>query len=211
MDVYDKIAVDFSRTRYKIWRGVLEFLNSLDTKSIILDAGCGNGKNMLETNHTFYGLDMSEEVLKIASEKTKSKLNVIGFTKGSVCSIPFRDSYFDATMCIAVIHHLQSESDRTKAIQELIRTTKSGGNILITVWQLENNIKYSEGLIDPSECKTEGDRMIKWTYQKTTYYRYYHFFTISEIEQIIKQIEPYISSYQIKSDMDNYYIYLVKL
>ena len=210
MDIYDKIAIDFSRTRYKIWKGVLEFLNNLDTKSIILDAGCGNGKNMLETNHTFFGLDMSDELLKIASEKTKSKPNIIGFTKASVCSIPFSDSYFDATMCIAVIHHLQSETDRLKAIQELIRTTKSGGNILITLWQLENNVKYLEGLNDPIKCKTNGDRMIKWTYQKITYYRYYHFFTLEEVEQIIKQIKSFITSYEIKSDMDNYYIYLKK-
>jgi tRNA (uracil-5-)-methyltransferase TRM9 len=210
MDVYDKIALDFSRTRYKIWRGVYEFLNSLPTEYLILDAGCGNGKNMLETKHIFHGLDMSDELLKIASEKTKTKSNVIGFTKGSVCALPFTDSYFDATMCIAVIHHLNTEADRLRAIREMIRTTKKGGKILITVWQLENNDKYTNGLIDPTECLTKGDRMIKWTYQKITYYRYYHFFTFNEIEQLIKNIESDISSYEIKSDMDNYYIYLTK-
>ena len=210
MDIYDKIAVDFSRTRYKIWRGVLEFLNQLDAKSIILDAGCGNGKNMLETNHIFYGLDMSEELLKIASDKTKTKSNIMGFTKASVCSIPFSDSYFDATICIAVIHHINTEADRLKAIRELIRTTKKGGKILITLWQLENNKKYTDGIIDTSICKTNGDRMIKWTYEKITHYRYYHFFTYEETIDIIKNIESEISSYKIKSDMDNYYIYLTK-
>ena len=47
MEFYKNTANDFSRTRYKIWHGVKTFLNSIPTNSIILDAGCGNGKNMV--------------------------------------------------------------------------------------------------------------------------------------------------------------------
>lgn len=43
-EVYEKIAPHFSKTRYKPWPKVDEFMNSLDSGSIVLDVGCGNGK-----------------------------------------------------------------------------------------------------------------------------------------------------------------------
>ncbi|KAK4049912.1 tRNA methyltransferase, has a role in tRNA modification [Microbotryomycetes sp. JL221] len=42
--VYDLIAQDFSRTRHSRWPFVERFLDSLEPGSIVLDAGCGNGK-----------------------------------------------------------------------------------------------------------------------------------------------------------------------
>ena len=45
--VYNKIANDFSRTRYKVWDGVKQFLDTIPVDSKIADIGCGNGKNMM--------------------------------------------------------------------------------------------------------------------------------------------------------------------
>ncbi|ORY69406.1 hypothetical protein BCR35DRAFT_294516 [Leucosporidium creatinivorum] len=42
--VYDQIALDFSRTRHTRWPFVSQFLASLPAGSVVLDAGCGNGK-----------------------------------------------------------------------------------------------------------------------------------------------------------------------
>lgn len=42
--VYDLIAQDFSRTRHTRWPFVETFLESLPPCSVVLDAGCGNGK-----------------------------------------------------------------------------------------------------------------------------------------------------------------------
>lgn len=42
--VYNAIASDFSRTRHSRWPFVEQFLESLPSGSLILDAGTGNGK-----------------------------------------------------------------------------------------------------------------------------------------------------------------------
>lgn len=43
-DVYENIASHFSDTRHKPWPNVLEFVQSLDYGSVLVDIGCGNGK-----------------------------------------------------------------------------------------------------------------------------------------------------------------------
>ena len=51
-DVYDAVSSDFARTR-----GLMEdphaaaFLRSLPTGSVVLDAGCGNGRNSIGYTH----------------------------------------------------------------------------------------------------------------------------------------------------------------
>lgn len=71
--IYNLIADDFSRTRHKPWPFITNYLNSKPSNSIILDAGCGNGKylNNYDNNNKMMmiGLDMSFNLLKIAVEK----------------------------------------------------------------------------------------------------------------------------------------------
>ena len=45
-NVYNKIAHNFSHTRYKPWPRVVDFLGSFPSGSLVLDVGCGNGKYM---------------------------------------------------------------------------------------------------------------------------------------------------------------------
>ena len=48
--------------------------------------------------------------------------------------LPLRANICDAFICIAVIHHFSNEDIRNKAIEEMIRVTKVGGEGLIYVW-----------------------------------------------------------------------------
>ena len=186
---YDSIATHFSKTRYKIWHGVRNFLNSIKEGSMILDAGCGNGKNMLETNHIFYGFDISDELLVIAKNKTEDKKNVIEIKKGSITSIAYPSHMFDAIISIAVIHHLDSYNYRVNAIKELIRVCKPSGKIMLSVWQVEDNIIYDKGLPYDNSSDTH-DKLIPWkdTSGRIIANRYYHFFTFDEINTIMKNI-----------------------
>lgn len=43
-NVYENIADHFSDTRHSPWPQVLEFIDSLETGSVLVDVGCGNGK-----------------------------------------------------------------------------------------------------------------------------------------------------------------------
>jgi len=46
-DVYEKIADHFSETRHKQWPNVAAFLAAFPSGSVLVDAGCGNGKYLL--------------------------------------------------------------------------------------------------------------------------------------------------------------------
>jgi hypothetical protein len=43
---YNYIAKEFSDSRYRVWKGVAKFLDSIELNTINADIGCRNGKNM---------------------------------------------------------------------------------------------------------------------------------------------------------------------
>ncbi|KAL3845314.1 hypothetical protein ACJIZ3_002717 [Penstemon smallii] len=130
--VYDAIAPHFSSTRFAKWPKVQLFLNSLPSGSLILDAGCGNGKYLgLNPNCYFIGCDISAPLINICSDKGNEVL------VADAVNLPYRTGYGDAAISIAVLHHLSTESRRKKAVDELLRVVKTGGLVLITVWARE--------------------------------------------------------------------------
>ena len=186
--VYNNISKEFSRTRYKVWPQVGEFIDSFDINSFNGDIGSGNGKNMLHRkNVKFIGLDNSIEFIKICQEKN---LEVV---EGSILNIPFKNNFLDNTICIAVIHHFKERTDRIQAIKELIRITKPTGKILIYVWAFEQPV----GTIRKF---TEQDTLVPFNSRNSgIYYRFYHVYKESELEREILEANGHI----IKSYYDN--------
>ncbi|XP_030505911.1 tRNA (carboxymethyluridine(34)-5-O)-methyltransferase isoform X1 [Cannabis sativa] len=130
--VYDAIAPHFSSTRYAKWPKVAAFLSSLASGSLILDAGCGNGKYLgLNPDCFFIGCDISYPLIKICADRGSEVL------VADAVNLPYRTGFGDAAISIAVLHHLSTESRRKKAIEELVRVVKKGGLVLITVWAAE--------------------------------------------------------------------------
>jgi SAM-dependent methyltransferase len=202
-----KIAEDFSRTRYKVWDGVKNFIDSIPTDYLILDAGCGNGKNMLCSEHKFIGIDTSRELLDIVREKTRGKNNILNIVESSIITIPFADHYFDDVICIAVIHHINDMNLRFKAFEELIRVCKHGGKILITVWMVDGNKYYNNSFLHPNNIS--GDRLVPWKLDGNVSNRFYHFYTNDEIVNVCEQLKiKYHLNYEIKVEMFNYYVTL---
>lgn len=134
--VYDAIAPHFSSTRFAKWPKVSAFLNSLPPGSLILDAGCGNGKYLgLNPNCFFIGCDISAPLIKICYDRGSEVM------VADAVNLPYRTGYADAAISIAVLHHLSTEDRRRKAVEELIRVVKKGGLVLITVWAREQEDK----------------------------------------------------------------------
>ncbi|GLT74465.1 hypothetical protein SLA2020_462610 [Shorea laevis] len=130
--VYDAIAPHFSSTRFAKWPKVSAFLESLPTGSLVLDAGCGNGKYLgLNPNCYFIGCDISAPLIKICEDRGHEVL------VADAVNLPYRTGFGDAAISIAVLHHLSTERRRKKAIEELVRVVKKGGLVLITVWAVE--------------------------------------------------------------------------
>ena len=142
---YTEIAEDFDDTRYCVWNFVKQFLS--DKRSILgIDIGCGNGKNMIHTS--MIGVDDCIKFVDIC--KTKGKYAI----QGCCCDLPFNDNTFDYAICISVVHHLSTHDRRMKAIQEMVRVVKPGGQILFNMWSVENQDKRQF---------VQGDNYVSWS------------------------------------------------
>ena len=184
-NVYNKIAKEFSDTRYRPWTCVESFLDNVAVGCKIGDIGCGNGKNMkYRVDCENYGCDFSEELVKIC------KGDGLDVVYGDILSVPFEDKQFDYTICIAVIHHLSTPEKRKKAIDEVMRVTKKGGKALILVWALEQP--------ENSRRKFEKqDNMVTWKDKQGNLLgeRYYYVFKKGELENLVNDSVTIIESF----------------
>jgi ubiquinone/menaquinone biosynthesis C-methylase UbiE len=133
-DFYNSYSKRFSQTRHAIWDVIINFNKSIKPESKILDAGCGNGKNMvyLQNNgHIVNGIDFSEKLLDICRDK------ILDVEYADIRKLTYENETFDYVISIAVIHHLSTSNEQYKALNELLRVTKKGGKVLFTVWAVE--------------------------------------------------------------------------
>ncbi|GFS77327.1 alkylated DNA repair protein alkB homolog 8 [Nephila pilipes] len=151
--VYEEIADHFSNTRYKPWPKVASFLKNIPPGSVILDVGCGNGKNMKLSSVCFeIGCDASLNLVQLCSKRNVQVL------AADCLRLPFRNESIDAVICIAVIHHLSTKVRRKKAVEEILRVLRSGGRALIYVWSFEQ--ESSDGQSKYLKTEKQTDRNV---------------------------------------------------
>ncbi len=98
--------------------------------SRILDIGSGGGELSLALSHKgakVTGIECSRDQMKRAIPHQGKDCNFI-FSVGE--NLPFRDSWFDATVFFNSIHHIPEDSMEI-AISEAISVTKSGGLVYV--------------------------------------------------------------------------------
>jgi ubiquinone/menaquinone biosynthesis C-methylase UbiE/uncharacterized protein YbaR (Trm112 family) len=125
-------------------RGLLSCLD-LGGASLLLDAGCGNGRFLatLPIHITSVGVDASLNLLRIAKTKGHGHYHVCCELE----HLPFRDEVFDRVISCRVLQHLRAQND---AVGELCRVLEPGGEIAIEVynkWNLKTiykNIRMSK-------------------------------------------------------------------
>lgn len=203
-NTYDKIAFEFNKTRIMIWNCVQLFIGEIeDKKASILDAGCGNGKNMLFLKKLGFenirGCDFSDSFIKLCQMKD---LNV---EFGNLLELTYKTESFDNIISIAVIHHLSTEEHRVQAIKELVRVLKKGGKILITVSSFEFPFYKKMETI-------KQDLMIPWKNPKGDIIgiRYYYLFKENELEKICYTACPDITHIRSFFEHENWCVVLTK-
>jgi len=192
---YSQIAEHFDKTREYLWKGIKEFIQSTDDNSLLLDAGCGNGKNMLVKNRVnCIGFDFCESNNQICSNKGLDVSTI------NIKMIPYRDSVFDHSFTVAVLHHIEKEIDRVKAINELVRVTKPGGTIFIQVWSADipKNKKFIK-------INDNNDYFITWEVEKGyVLKRFYHLFTRDEFTELLQQTSG-VKLVDVKEELGNWW------
>ncbi|MDF2686713.1 MAG: putative S-adenosylmethionine-dependent methyltransferase [Clostridia bacterium] len=119
---------------------------SVEDNLSVLDVACGSGRllKMLSQKAKInaYGIDISDEMVKIAKEKNPDMY----FAFGSADKIPFENNKFDIiTVCCAFHHFTQPD----KFMKEANRILKSGGRLLIAEPYSTAIIRQLENLILP--------------------------------------------------------------
>lgn len=120
---------------------VFDMLSFYDFKNkMILDAGCGYGALSLEmakTGAKVTGIDISSNAVEISkSYAADFNLNA-NFVEGNLENLSFKSNLFDIVCSCETIEHVPNY--RT-AVDELIRVTKSGGYIIVTIPNILNPI-----------------------------------------------------------------------
>lgn len=103
-----------------------KFLNNSKVDKC-LDIACGTGRlssKLLQVADSVYGVDLSEEVLKIAQNKYPQ----INFSLGESVNLPYEDNFFDLVVINGSLHHFFATE---KTFVEAFRVLKSGGKFIV--------------------------------------------------------------------------------
>jgi SAM-dependent methyltransferase len=95
----------------------------------VLDAGCGGGRTsawLVEQGAEVVGVDVSEELLRLARERLPSAT----FVRGDLAEpLPFEDGSFDVAVASLVMHYLR---DWAPTLRELRRVLRPGGVVALS-------------------------------------------------------------------------------
>lgn len=193
MRAFDKIAGDWDAYKKGPLSAMKLFLPYISRGDAVLDAGCGNGRNLitiarkvsssgsLRGGTRIVGVDSSREMLAHARKNAKAA----GLTNASFFlqdiarkSARFKPGTFDKIVCLAVLHHLRTTRQRRAAFREFSRLLRTGGLLLVSVWNRHQK-KFEGG--GPS------DRFVPFTVtggKKVR--RFYHFFEKDGLEELAK-------------------------
>src|SRR3989338_2809865 len=103
-----------------------EFLKKHNFNGLIVDIGCGNGRDVNFFNESGFevkGIDYSKEQIK----NNKKNFPELIFEIQNVENLKFKKNSIDAFFMINVIHYVNKE----KAINEIFKTLKSRGYLSI--------------------------------------------------------------------------------
>ena len=187
--IYNEIAPGFYHIRQQPLTPELIKLAKTWKPGRLLDIGCGIGNSLMpfaKAGFDCTGLDISPIMLKY-TKKYLNKHNIKAKLRtGNMTRLPFKKAGFDYVICIAALHHLDSEKKRLKTLQEIKRILKKNGTLFFTVWNKPD--MYGK------------DSYVPWNRQGRQYQRYYHFFSIKELEALMKRAGINATIYLDKSE-----------
>lgn len=130
---YNKNAESFSETRKNIWKSVKRILSSFCKFDLVLEIGCGNGKNLNYLLNTLgvdaIGFDFSLGLLQCCDNQNERVL--LDLRK---MDTTFRDGIFDTIISIAVFHHILTFDVQLMCIDITRKKIQKDGVVWISYW-----------------------------------------------------------------------------
>jgi ubiquinone/menaquinone biosynthesis C-methylase UbiE len=134
---YREFMAWIQRTERYIY-GVLDNYEWQDKS--VLEVGCGQGSTLNYLpglGARVYGIDISEDSLA----KAKAGAEELGYASrvklsiGDAEHLPFEDEFFDAIICLGVLHHTV---DTAGGVREIFRVLKPGGFVIVMLYRSGN-------------------------------------------------------------------------
>ncbi len=179
--VFNEIAESWYRFRHRSrFTTELEEMAARWHRGKLLNIGCAHGPDFLpfKNNFELWGVDFSVQMLKLA-QKYAAKFDLkVKLALADATSLPYPDNAFDCAIAIAVYHNIPGDKQRLKALRELRRVLKPGGEAFITVWN-----KWQ-----PRFWLKRKEVNIPWKSGKQTFYRYYYLYSYPELRSLLTRI-----------------------
>lgn len=206
---YDEIAEEFTATRKTMWPELADLDKYIKEGDRVLDIGCGNGKLygfLAEKKKIFSyaGLDVSKKLIKIASDiyleaelpSTSREFRIFDGINIPCAGPPAGG--FDVVYCLATLPHLPGEEMQVKFLENIRKTAKPDARLIVTCWnlwqfkfisfQLKMIVNFITDKILGKGEYDWGDLYIPWKKRGVEpISRFYHAFTISELNSILKK------------------------
>ena len=198
---WDNIAKEWFEFKTKPAKHVEEFLKG--KKGKILDLGSGAGRHLQkigssnkqtisqnnnktclggrvgtttiskQSTNKMYLVDFSKKMIKLAKKRAKEKNIDAEFVVSNLEKLPYENEFFDYAIAVASLHCLEPKKQK-KAIKELFRVLKKGGQAEIAVWNK-----------DSKPFKNAGkEKYVAWRDKGK---RYYYLFDEKEIHDLFKK------------------------
>lgn len=160
-DAYTRAAPAYDHTAGGIYLKALWTLMpfvEVTKQPAVLDVGCGTGINLLEIARalgpcrSLVGVDLSPGMLEIARRKAAAAGLEATFSVGDAESLELPDASFDLVVCNSVYHWFP---DRARAISELARVLRPGGQLLLATLAFPGYEEWIE-LVDAAWKKLYG-------------------------------------------------------
>lgn len=170
IETYNRTAHEYEknvRDLHHKKEGII-FINHLQPGSLILDLGCGDGRDALifsERGFKVTGIDLSDEMLNIARKKVNSGI----FEKMDIRSLKFKDCSFDGIWAVASLLHVPKK-DIPRVLSESYRVLNRGGIMYASV-------KVGEG----AEIKIDK------RYDESAF-KFYSYFQPAEFERFVRGV-----------------------
>jgi ubiquinone/menaquinone biosynthesis C-methylase UbiE len=126
-----------NRTFQEMLFAITDVAKKLELRSEdrLLNVGCGAGLFEIAYAHwvkEIYGVDYSEEMVKVAKRNTEKYDNII-IKHGDMQNLPFAGEFFDKVLANTVIQYLNNLNEVKKTFREIKRVTKKQARILVSM------------------------------------------------------------------------------
>jgi len=157
--IWDETAAETNKAKLEL---MAQRLN-IRPGATVLDVGTGTGVfipfilSKIGGSRQIIALDIAEEMLRKA--RAKGFDGEVAYLNADVANLPLSDETFDAVVCYSSFPHFQNKA---KALSEINRVIKSGGNLFIchtssraSINQVHNGIPEVANDVIPDEDKMQ--------------------------------------------------------